>query len=752
MSHAVTVGNARFSYLGDGLLRCEYAPDGRFDDRPTMRAISMPPPQPFTTAGPQGEAFVLMAPGLEVRYTGTGPLSRETLRVNWTAGGLRGTWSPGDLDYENLVTTFVEIKAARDAQPGLVPGGDAEWRRIGQDVSLWPESLRPYAEEWLKFPPGAVSRSGYTVLDETGLAAYDPATGWIDRAVRPEYQNIFFHCYGRDYALAMRQFIALCGRIALPPRWALGPWYSCFERYSAADNQALVAAFAEHDLPLDVLIVDMDWHVNEWNGWDWNAELYPDVAGFFAWKEQASIKVALNLHCESIGRQDGHFQEICRRLDVPTDVPNPPQPQMLPEQNSWVIDYADQRVWDAVRDVCFVPNEQRGVDFWWLDNWQGLHENYNSCLWINHLVFNHVEEQTGKRPLILGRIAGVGSHRYGAYFSGDTHTHWEVLDCQLEANMRAGQIGMCYFSHDLGGFKTFWPGTPIKLVDPEIYVRWMQMGALSPVMRVHSDHGTREPWKYGERVLEIVRAAYHLHARLVPYFYHLAREAYDTGLPIHRPLYFLYPEDGAALTVRDQYFLGDRLLVAPVAQPGGRRRVYLPAGEFFALPDGALHRGPQIIDRVFHLDEIPLYARAGSLIPMQDVTPRIGTRLPDPLVLAVYPGGDDELALYEDDGDSPAYRDGACSRWPLALRDDGHTVTVSLRPMEGSFAGMPTQRRVRIELFFIDKPVDVRATGLAGGTAASAVAWSYDEARRCVVITLPALDVRGSYTVAVART
>lgn len=775
----VVVGNARFTLLGPGLLRLEYAPDGAFDDRPTFRAITMPSPRPFVSTNEQNGEQVLTAPGVEIRYRGPDAFRHDNLVVRWDAGGLRGQWSPGDVDHLNLggIPTLdhirrsllprgihpagipgndrigeknlgrigVKVQFSQEQDPATVPGGKEAWKWLGGDADLYPEPYRSELEDFRKFPPGMVSRAGYTVLDETGMAFYDRRARWIDRAVRPDYQNIFFFAYGHDYARGMRQFTDLCGRAPLIPRWAFGPWYSCFQAYSIADHKAIVKGFADAGIPLDVLIVDMDWHVNEWDGWEWNRKLYPDLEGFFDWAKQADLQVALNLHSETINRRDKHARGIARRLKAgdPLKAENPAHLDFLCHPKSWLLDYTDRATWEAVRDVCHRPNEQRGVDFWWLDLWQGLQPGYNSVLWVNHLACEHMEMEYGLRPLILGRYSGIGSHRYPAYFSGDTFSHWEVLDTELEANLRAGQVGMNYFSHDLGGFVGHLSGPPVELVDPELYARWMQMGALSPVMRVHSNHSTREPWKYGPRVLEVVRQAYHLHMRLVPYLYHLAREAYECGLPIHRPLYFLHPEDDAAYAVDDEYFIGERMLAAPVAVPGGRRKVYVPAGAYWDLTTGNLVRGPVTIDREYQLEEIPLFARAGSIIPQQEVSTHVGTRLPSPLVLAVYPGGNDALDLYEDDGFSPAYRREAYSRWPIRWDEEGETRTLRLLPMRGEFAGMPARRDVRLEAWFTEEPLSVKTNGGRGRARVE-----YDTARRLLRVTLRQVDVEQEATVA----
>ncbi len=769
---AVIEGKARFSLLGKGILRIEYAPEGNFDDRPTFRCISMPGALPFTKVERKGPVLFLAAPGLEVRYAPDGkPPGPFNLRVSWRAGGMEGVWSPGDVDERNLGSLFTMDHLARGMIPrGVHPAGRDRSDRYGEYnlVHAWidvsreirshpdlykglrldfsrffrvfdslPGSLRKIAAMWLKFPPGAVSASGWTVIDETGMAFYDPSAGWIDTRVRPGYRNLFFFCYGRDYFRAMRQFTALCGRIPLLPRWAFGSWYSCFQRYSAEDNKRIIEEYEKNRIPLDVLVIDMDWHVNGWNGWEWNKDLYPDLPGFFGWLKKRGIQAALNLHNETISRKDAHFEGICRRLGVGTDVADPKNVRILPVPGSWVLDYTNRKVWEAFRDVCLVPDENLGVSFWWLDNWQGYQESFNSVLWIDHLVFRHMEEDLGRRPIILGRYSGFGTHRYGACFTGDTASQWEILAHELEVNARSAQVGMAYLSHDLGGFKGPWPGVTLPRIDPELYIRWMQMGALSPIMRVHSNHGTREPWEYGGNVLRIVRKAYDLHQELVPYFYHLARKAYDEGAPVLRPLWFHHPRDGECFEFPGEYYLGRRILAAPVARPGGKRRFYLPAGRWYALPGGKLLQGPKKWKEYVDLDRIPLFVQAGSLLPAQDPAPRVGTSLPDPLVLKVYPGGKDRLDLYEDEGDGLGYKKGAFTRWPFRLSSGKDRIELTLGPMRGDFPGRPAARNLRVEVYFWGKAGKVLLDGKA---LEEGKGWSFRAKERVLVLPLRGLD------------
>ena len=774
----VVFGCARFSYLGHNLARLEYEPDGRFENKPTLRALSMPEPCPFTAVVLKDSRIILRADEIVIRYIGPASFSSENCRITWQSGNLAGQWCPGQPDEQNLgaiismdhinrdiiadgvhpagvdsndrlgeYNTVHSLLKSRDmikADPSLYPNQRVSLGELCREYDALPEPLKKIAGMWKHLPPGPVSCSGYWTLDETGMYFYDPQSEWLVKEDRPNYQNIFFGAYGRDFYAALRQFTSLCGRIPLLPRWAFGPWHSRFFPYTDRQIQDTVKHYETSDLPLDVVIIDMDWHINGWAGWEWNTERFPDLDAFLAWKNKTGINVALNVHDEQIPRCDKYFKEICARLNVPESIDNPQNLAIIDEKDHWILDWSNRDVWEAMRDVCYTPNENRGIDFWWLDNWQGIQSGFNHVLWKNHLVFNHLA-QSGRRPVILGRYAGIGSHRYPAFFSGDTASHWEVLKFQLEINSRAGNVGMVYFSHDLGGFKGHVPGHVLPYLDTELYIRWMQMGALSPVMRIHSDHGTREPWEYGQQAFEIVRKAYHLHVQLVPYMYHLAYEAYQNATPVHQPLYFLYPEDEKAFNYLDQYFLGSRMLCAPVVEPGGRRSVYLPPGTWYSLTDNTAITGPHVITRYYALDQIPIFVWAGSIIPMQNVGTRVGTDVPDPLVLSVFPGGDDSIELYEDDGSTQAYLSGSCSRWPLVLRCTDDEYTVILQPMKGSYDGMLTERNVEIKIHYSEKPKEV----IVDSPDLNKHTWEFNAATSTITIMLPGIAVADEHTVRV---
>jgi hypothetical protein len=766
-------GNARFTFLGNAMIRLEYDPAGRFDDRPTLRALTMPSPQPFQSVESSGDTLVLETEKITVTYTGNKPFNADNLSVRWHAGNMKEEWHPGKSDDMNqgsiitmdhitrdiiaegvhsagvndndrlgelnLVNTWFDMKDAMKEDPALFDNREPSLIDLYAEYDSLPEKLKYTFGGWKKLPPGPVSRAGYWVLDETSMFFYDPETKWLDKTIRPGYQNIFFSAYGKDYYTAMHQYTALCGRIPLLPRWAFGPWHSRFSPYTTADIKNIVQSYADNNLPLDVLIIDMDWHVNGWCGWEWNTECIPDREELFAWLKEEGIHASLNVHDEAIPLNDAYYTKVVSHLEKAGSTA---AASFEEDEGTVRLDYSDRDVWNAMRETCYEPHEELGVEFWWLDVWNGRKDGYNSVLWENHLVTEHLARKE-KRPMILGRYAGIGSHRYPAYFSGDTASQWEVLKYQLVINVAAGNVGMVYFSHDLGGFKGSVPGHVLPYIDTELYIRWMQMGALSPVMRIHCDHGVREAWSYGEQAFKIVREAYHMHTQLVPYFYHLAREAYDTGTPVHLPLYFLFPDDENAYNVRDEYFLGPNILCAPVADPGGKRTVYIPEGLFYSMTDGKTIAGPVTFTQHFKLNQVPMYVKAGSIIPMQTVVKRVGTTVPDPLVLNIYPGGDDSLALYEDDGCTKAYECESYTRWPISLKSDDDEYEITLSPLEGTYDDIPEKRNVEILVHYCDKPASLEVKSTAHPT----YEWSYDEVGRKITVKCTGIDIHKSYSI-----
>lgn len=754
---SVTIGAARFSALSDGLVRLEWSSDGTFEDRPTPRVLTRPAAVPFLVCeSGEEQRWQLQTGTIQILYIADGqPFNDANLHIGWHVGERSGAWTPSTVDTENLGGTLSSLdlihrycypKGVHPAKVGEHYPHLSQWLYIAmrkyhqelrskgertgfEDPPLWymathrrgdlsPE-LQEFFRQWERFPPGILSRSGYAVLDDSDGAPLDPGTGFPGRR-NGGVQDWYFFAYGSDYSHALAEFVRLCGKIPMLPDWAFGPWFSLFDDLSEADYRELVAQFDAHGLPLSVVVLDVDWHRAGWCGWDWNTDLIPAPVEFLAWGHRGGLHFCANVHIDGVPPEDSQYVPLCEALEIDPEavrrgeifaVRNPTaewtfeswqpdatgsyMPTEKALEDGWLlVNLAKPEDARQFMDILHRPREADGLDFWWIDGESAKLDGLNSQLWTNHVYYQHTLESTGKRPLILARTGGVGSHRYPVQFSADTYSHWEVLRFLVDFTARAGNVGVAYWSHDLGGFYGHSLGVPT--IDPELFVRWVQYGCWSPLVRMHSDHGRREPWAYGLWVLKALQAALRTRSRLIPYLAHLGRIAHETGLPLCRPLYLQFPEDPEAYAHPDEYFLGEDVLVAPVVEPGGLRRVWLPGGGGWWSWEGDGYYEASHLELYVPLDRVPVFVRAGAILPLAEVSARPGLAPPDPLVLAVYAGDGGELCYYEDDGESLAYLMGGGSQQRFSQGREDHCPVLTCDPVQGTYAGMSEQRDLQV--------------------------------------------------------
>lgn len=564
------------------------------------------------------------------------------------------------------------------------------------------------------------------MLTEHHQPRIDPKTGYPAAPREGFYRDWYLFTYGDDYATGLADFRRLCGAIPMPPRWALGSWFSIFAEWDEAAQRRLVENYRAHDLPLDVLMIDLIWHTepNLWEGWDWNRKLFPDPEAFIGWLHERGVHLGLNLHPLGCDDRNRSFPALvaelgpARGMAIANNVAVVPWEAQDDGHKRVIPDIAKPAEAELYCRHLLAPLLRQGVDVLWLDGTAHA-TGVDPQLWSNHVFTRYAESATGRRPVILSRAGGIGSHRYPVQFSGDTWSHWEVLAHEVDITARAGNVGMAWWSHDIGGFNGSAPfrTTPgdhtfrgLTRLDPELFVRWVQFGCLSPVFRLHSHHGAREPWEYEPTACAAMRRALQLRRSLVPYLYHLAKETQETGLPLCRPLYLHWPREEEAYRHPHEYLLGERLLVSPVVESGGVKRTWFPPGNWISLVNGETVQGPGELLDVYALDEIPLWLRAGSVLPMQDAGPTVGPASPAALTLLVAPGGNDQFRFYENDGESLS---GNGARTPVRVADDGRTLTFAVAAVEGSFAGQPQSRSWSIEVVGWQRPTVARLDGAA---------------------------------------
>ena len=333
--------------------------------------------------------------------------------------------------------------------------------------------------------------------------------------------------------------------------------------------------------------------------------------------------------------------------------------------------------------------------------------------------------------MLYHRWGGLGNHRYQIGFSGDSFISWKSLDFQPYFNSTASNVLYGFWSHDIGGH---WGGA----IAPELYARWMQFGALSPILRSHSTKDAsinKEPWLLPAEYTEIVRNTIQQRRQMIPYIYTMARKAHDEGLSLCRPLYYDWPESTEAYTFRNEYMFGDNMLVAPITTPMegsfSEIDVWLPQGTWYEVSTGTMLKGGQVVRRHFMIDEYPLYVKAGSIIPQysdhrQHVDGIAWTRFD----LMVYPGADGDFTMYYDDGDDKDY-DANNMRVRFRATRQGNVYFANLYPAEGKFT--MASRNVTLKFVASDVPQRVFLNG-------KETDWSYDGESFTLVVPLPEGD------------
>jgi alpha-glucosidase (family GH31 glycosyl hydrolase) len=736
----------RFTALADGLIRMEFAVDGKFEDRRSIVAYAEKSPIEFKTVNYDEESDKLVLETDKMTLTSREndkPFFPANLEIRWKAKGLVEYWRPGTRDYQNLGGTiraldmfsrFADLSGVHvaDSQSPDVKG--LEWlaweaceeypeyyqecgkkefflktlrtnffRGAKSHTSECISKMTNAIEDSTRYSTGILSRSGYFLLNDSESAVMDEDDFPVERN-RPGCQDWYFFAYGNDYKGALKDFIKLSGKPLFPAKNILGLIFSRWPAFSEKEARKLVKDFAAKKVDLAGIVLDMEWHKEGWSHWDWDEKMYPDPESFFKWCHDNSIFVTANVHPMRIRSDDSHFKKYLAKTGLDKNVEdleyNGKKLQKIDINN------CDKQQATAFMKTCHDEIVKQGLDFWWVDGTQGSINGTVSQLVTNKLYFEN-SQQNGKRGMLLSRYGGIGSHRYGAFFTGDTHSEWEVLEKLCEFNIRAGHVGMAYISHDTGGFSH--PQVP--LIDPVRYIRWLQFGVFNPVLRMHCapGSGSRLPWDYGKDNFNNLKKWLDLRHKLLPYIYSAAREHYESGLPLVRGLFLEQPDEENSYRF-DEFYFGNSILVAPILSMNEGRNVYFPEGTWIDIVSNEKFSGGTTREVFCGLSEYPVYVKAGSIIPGQSKDVKPGAGYIDDLILDIYPGGNSSAILYEDNSQNYDYikDDGFC-KTKFFMTEDDKKISLISKIIAGKI--LQNKRHVQIDILLEKKPKKVLLNG-----------------------------------------
>ncbi len=463
----------RIGILTESLIRFEWSDSGEFEDNLTQMVVNRDfGADPQSTVTHRDGLLIVDTPALYVTYDGK-PFSKEGLSVvvKGVADTQFNTWHYGDEPKHNLKGTARTLDEAN----GEIPLDD-----------------------------GVISRDGWAVLDDSAanviVEAHEvngkpnPLGAWVMPRDHAE-TDFYFFGYGRRYTEAVQDFYKLAGPTPLLPRFALGNWWSRYYRYTQDEYLQLMDRFKREGIPFTTSVIDMDWHrVDDvdpkygsgWTGYSWDKQLFPDHEAFLRDLHERGLKATLNVHPrDGVRAFEDDYEAVSKRVGIDPAT-----------EEAVEFDLTNPDFVSAYFDMHH-RMEAEGVDFWWLDWQQGgvTRQPGLDPLWVlNHLHYLD-SGRDGNWPLTFSRYAGPGSHRYPVGFSGDTIVTWESLQFQPYFTATASNIGYGWWSHDIGGHMCGYRNEHLE-------ARWYQLGAFSPINRLHSSNSQfmgKEPWNFSRK-------------------------------------------------------------------------------------------------------------------------------------------------------------------------------------------------------------------------------------------------------------
>jgi alpha-glucosidase len=613
----------------------------------------------------------------------------------------------------------------------LVPGG-IEWKNDGSyKISFMREKGDAFLGlgEQLPDPIGAPIKMDYkrrvraiwnrhVPPSDMGLPVYYNPVGYglyVDNPWKAEFNfsdNIVYSAFGgpiRFYVFnapdafkMLDQYTSVTGKPPIPPRWAAGYMQSRYGYSSEKDYRWLMTNFRDRKIPCDTLIFDLDWFGTMGN-LKWYIVNFPKPEKLQKDMESSGFKTIVITEPYMFQSSINFNDVFNKKLFVNNEKGEEYIMPFWGKKPASLLDFtnADTQKWfgEKVKAI-----HQTGVDGWWTDLNEPENEmddmvyelgpkesahNLEGFLMNKSIHDMYEKEFPNERCFMMSRSGFSGSQRWGtSVWSGDVTASWAHLRAQIPIAINTSLSGLALWNSDTGGFH--------QHPSPELYTRWIQFSAFTPIFRSHGNHDVREPWSFGEQAEVICKKYIDLRMRLVPYLYSLFYESSKTGAPIMRPTFMEAP--GEDIELAGQYFYGHELLVAPVTDDGAKKKtVTLPAGRWTYFWDDRVVEGPKRISVPVDLSVMPIFVRDGAIIPMAPVMQYTREKPVDPLTINYYPSTSaSSYNLYEDDGESNAYLNNSFAITHIEAVQKDKSVVIKVGKPGGAYKGMTSKRAYEI--------------------------------------------------------
>jgi len=660
---AIFQGNKyRITVLTESLIRFEYNEQGEFENRPTEFALNRNFEVPKITVNQDPKYLVITTKYFRLEY--------------------------------NKGKSFIGNFIARDTNLKVtLVGTDKAWYFNHPEARNFLGTNKRLTDkmERSNLTKGLYSTDGFASIDDTDSLIFDNDNFLKKRVLKKGAIDTYLFIYRRDFGECLQDYFALTGAPALIRRSALGIWWNKEETYNFEDIKKLIANFNKYEIPISNLLLANSWSAkdkanakNKRTGYTFNKDLFSSPFELTNYLHERGVNLGLNIDpSEGILPSEPTYEEIAQSLE-------------LKEKRVIPFNAFDPNIVDIFLNKFLKPLSNVGTDFFFLDC---LTKNLANIRALNHYVFSLYNEKERQRGMLLSYNGLKAAHRYPVCYSGKTEVNWKILKDIPHFNSRSANIGVSWWSHTIGGYKD-------GIEDPELYMRYVQLGTFSPIFRLSSASGhyyKREPWRWDVKTCEITTDYCQLRQRLIPYLYTEAYKYHKTGLPLIQPLYYKYPQLKDEPLYRNEYFFGTELFIAPITIPKDPimnraiHRIFMPNGMWYDFKTGKKFPGGKRYITFFQDENYPVFAKSGSIVPLAVLEKNKNvSKPPRSMEIHVFPGLSNSYKLYEDDGESNLYKEGYYIVTNIDYNYQANNYTLIIRPVEGKSGIIPEKRDYKI--------------------------------------------------------
>lgn len=668
----------RITILSERLLRLEYNENGLFEDRPTEIVLNRNFESPKFVVKEDKKYIEIKTSYFTLFYTKNKPFT----------GNLLNPTSHLKVDVVNS-EKFWYYK-------------HPEIRNYGSPVSMLSIPDNGKNRELGK---SLYSIDGFSTIDDSDSKVFEESGELVER-INKEI-DIYLFVYLKDFNGALKDYFKLTGQPALIPRFALGNWWSKNEYYDDKDVKNLVVNFTKNDIPVSIFLLDKDWHKridvgkkHLQTGFTFNEELFKNPSAMVNYLHTRGIRIGLSINpTEGIYPIENNFEKIKEYLETN-------------EKGIIPFNVYSSKFIDVYLKILIHSLDNIGIDFYFLNFYDK--KRIEELFMLKHYQFYDMMRNYHHRPMMLSYNANIAPHRYPILYSGKTEVSWDTLKAIPFHNSNAANMGVSWWSHDIGGYYK-------GIEDSELYTRFVQLGVFSPIMKFGADQGKyykREPWRWGIETHSIVKHYLRLRHKLIPYLYSEAYKYTEEGIPLVQPLYYKFPEMYDDSLYKDEYYFGGELFVSPITKKKDSvmnrviHKFYIPEGTWYDITTGKKFPGGKSYVSFFREQDYPVFARSGAIIPLSNINNIRNindTNPPVNLEVDIYPGRSNTYKLYEDDGISSLYKKGYYLLTSIDYNYLPSNYTVIFRAMEGKSGIVPDKRNYKVRFKNTKKATDVIA-------------------------------------------